>query len=180
MCAQTMKSWGGLVAIAAGLWALAVARSSGPLEDTAARPRQPAELADALRSGDAEGRRQAAAELGLHGRAALPALTPLLEALRDPDVLLRANAAATLARMGPAAVPALVNALRDPNLWVRRGVAFALSCLRDSSPATLAALSEALDDADADVRTSAAKALEAARSANAVSGTVPSGVPLSL
>lgn len=175
MCTQVLKSWGGLAVIAAALWVLASVRSSALPDEVAGKPRQPAELADTLRTGDAESRRQAAAELGLYGQAALPALTPLLEALRDPDVLLRANAAATLARLGPAAVPALVNSLRDQNLWVRRGAAYALSCLRDSAPATIAALSEALGDADADVRASAARALEAARSANVVSRSYPSG-----
>src|SRR5262249_53048787 len=89
---------------------------------------------NALRSPDAQARRQAAPALGAIGGEAgeaVPALSPLL--VEDPDRTVRIEAALALSKMAPAsraAVPELGQALADEEPFVRMNAALALLRLR--------------------------------------------------
>jgi HEAT repeat protein len=105
---------------------------------------------NALRSPDAEARRQAAHALGAIGAEAgetVPALSPLL--VEDPDRTVRIEAALALSKMAPAsraAVPELGQALADEEPFVRMNAALALLRLRAEARPAVPALIRALND----------------------------------
>jgi HEAT repeat protein len=113
-------------------------------------------LAEALRSGDEDVSRAAAAALGRMGPVAIPAVRGLL-AVRGDAVARRAVEA--LERFGPAGVPALVEALKAPSPLARSTAARALGRLGPAGHQGRSALLEAVNDKDPQVRETAAWAL---------------------
>jgi HEAT repeat protein len=85
------------------------------------------------------------------------AVEPLVEALRDPDVNVRRRAATALGRIGQPAGRALLGLMRDPDPQLRRTAVEQLGRIRH--PDLLEPLLAALRDPDADVQWWAAWAL---------------------
>jgi HEAT repeat protein len=115
-----------------------------------------APLIEALSSGDAGARAQAATDLGASG---LPqATSALIPALSDADSAVRCAAALALGRLGqPTAVEPLLPMLEEGAPHERATAAEALGALRD--PAGMEPLIEALHDTSAEARRAVALAL---------------------
>lgn len=144
-----------------GLWI--ITREEGPL----------AQIAEALKNGIPDVRRQSAAALGaVHNRKTIPMLLPALQDL-DPEV--RSGAAHSLRLVcgmirGEAkeSIADLAAALANPDAEVRQSLAGALAGIGPDAKAAVPALIQALKDAEASVRATTAYALGQIRSKTAV------------
>jgi HEAT repeat protein len=114
-------------------------------------------LLEALRDSDAEVRKVATEAMVALGPAAagdVPALRAALKERNNPPEL-RAQAAKSLGGLGAgarAAVPELTDALRSPDVIVRRAAAGALAQVGTAAKDALVPLMDALQDKDKDVR----------------------------
>lgn len=134
--------------------ALGVFRILGP----DAKPAVPA-LIEALQDVRADvrfGAVIALQEIGPEAEAAIPALAA---ALNDSQDNIRHNAGGALIGIGRPAVPVLTNALKHPEVRVRRIAVRDLADIGPDAALAISELTEALRDADSEVREHAAEAL---------------------
>ncbi len=116
-------------------------------------------LVEALRSGDAATRVQAARDLGRLGPLAHEALEALRAATQDPEGRVREAAAQAIGGMGVIALPHLAELLRHPDKYVRRQAVWALGRLGAQARPLLPELCAALQDSDPRTASGAAQAL---------------------
>jgi HEAT repeat protein len=129
--------------------------TASPGQASVSRAPAPSQLLIALKSRDAETRRQAANQLG--ALRAQGAVRWLIEALSDKEDGVREAAAFALGQIHePAAVAPLIHALADHSIEVRASAAFALGMLENRKATE--ALLDALEDSAPEVRSSAAAA----------------------
>ena len=116
------------------------------------------------RQGSFGARARGARLLGDCGPAALPTVPALVRLLKDPDGDVRVAAAEALLKISPdphgeAALGVLAEALKAPDLLVRRRSAEALAGCGVRAKSVLPGLRAALDDSEPEVRRAAAEAV---------------------